>query len=158
MMLAYVLQFLLPLISNIAAGRDGPWWDLIPEELRLIFSLMLFFVNLLVLTIVLFLSGLIVVGRKRALLSDAFIIALLGTILSTLFFMFIPYRLIALTLGVVVWLLLIRALYETGWLGAIAVGILSMIVFLAVTVFLALFFGILHIILELFTPFMFLIF
>jgi len=63
--------------------------------------------------------------------------------------MFIPYRLIALVLCIFTWLLLIKRLYETGWLGAIAVGILAMIIFLAVTVLLALFFGILHIISKL---------
>jgi len=62
--------------------------------------------------------------------------------------MFLPYRLLALILSIIVWLLLIKRLYETGWLGAIAVGILAMVIFLAVTVLLALFFGIMEVLIE----------
>jgi hypothetical protein len=134
----------------LSLNMKGSWWNLIPENLRLIFSLAFFFVNLLVLAVVLYLAGLIVVGKRRALMSDAFIISFLGTVLSTALFLFIPYRLIALFLSIVIWLLLIKRLYETGWLGAMAVGILAIIIFLAVTVIIALAFGILYIIIELF--------
>jgi hypothetical protein len=147
MMLTNIIRFML--VGSLIADAEGSWWRMIPEELRLVFSLVIFFVNLLVLAVVLYLAGLVVVGKKRTLLTDAFIISFLGTVLSTLFLMFIPYRLIALVLCIFTWLLLIKRLYETGWLGAIAVGILAMIIFLAVTVLLALFFGILHIISKL---------
>jgi len=147
MMLTNIIRLML--VGSLIADAEGSWWRMIPEELRLVFSLVVFFVNLLVLAVVLYLAGLVVVGKKRALLTDAFIISFLGTVLSTLFLMFIPYRLIALVLCIFTWLLLIKRLYETGWLGAIAVGILAMIIFLAVTVLLALFFGILHIISKL---------
>jgi len=72
--------------------------------------------------------------------------------------MFIPYRLLALSLSIIIWLLLIKRLYETGWIGAIWVGILAIIIFLAVTVLLALAFGILSIVIEKFLPFMISIF
>lgn len=148
MMLTHPLRLLLLVSSSIGARGEGAWWDLIRADFRLIFSLTLFLVNLLVLTIVLYLEGLVVVGKKRALLTDAFIISLLGTVLSTLFFLFIPYRLLALALSIIVWLLAVKRLFETKWLGAIAVGISAMIIFLAVTVLLALFFGILEILIE----------
>jgi len=148
---AYLIQVMLYAFLG-EAGR-GPWWETIPEGLRLIFSLALFFVNLLVLAVVLYLAGLIVVGKKRALISDAFIISLLGTVLSTIFFLFIPYNLIALLLSIFVWLLLIKRLYETRWLSAIAVGILAIIIFLVVTILLALLFGILDIIIKRFLSF-----
>jgi hypothetical protein len=139
---------MLLLILSIAAQGEKSWWNLIREDLRVIFLLVLFLVNLLILAVVLYLAGLVVVGKKRALLSDVFIISLLGTVLSILFFMFLPYRLLALILSIIVWLLLIKRLYETGWLGAIAVGILAMVIFLAVTVLLALFFGIMEVLIE----------
>jgi hypothetical protein len=139
---------MLLLILSIAAQGEKSWWNLIREDLRVIFLLVLFLVNLLILAVVLYLAGLVVVGKKRALLSDAFIISLLGTVLSILFFMFLPYRLLALILSIIVWLLLIKRLYETGWLGAIAAGILAMVIFLAVTVLLALFFGIMEVVIE----------
>jgi len=139
---------MLLLILSIAAQGEKSWWNLIREDLRVIFLLVLFLVNLLISAVVLYLAELVVVGKKRALLSDAFIISLLGTVLSILFLMFLPYRLLALILSIVVWLLLIKRLYETGWLGAIAVGILAMVIFLAVTVVLALFFGIMEVLIE----------
>jgi hypothetical protein len=138
---------------SVATG-EGSWWGIIPEASRLVFSLVWFVVNLLVLALVLYLAGLVVVGGRRALFSDAFIVSLLGTVLSTVFFLFIPYRLIALVLGIVVWLLLIKRFYETGWLGAVAVGLLAIIIFLAVTVILALLFGILDAVIERFLLFM----
>ncbi len=150
MISTYLFQIILHAV--LSSINRGPWWEIIPEGLRLIFTIVWFFVNLLVLAVVLYLAGLIIVGGKRALFSDAFIISLLGTVLSTIFFLFIPYNLLALFLSVFVWLLLIKRLYETGWLSAIAVGILAMIIFLAVTVLLALIFGILFI-LERFSPF-----
>ncbi|MGQ9506403.1 MAG: hypothetical protein ACUVTB_00920 [Candidatus Bathycorpusculaceae bacterium] len=137
---------------SLIARREGSWWDNIISELgkgfAIIFSLALFFVGLLVLTVVLYLAGLMVVGGKRARFSDALIIALLGTVLSTLFVMFIPYPLLAIILSIITWLLLIKSLYETGWLGSLAVGILAIIIYWAVFILLALFFGILAIIIE----------
>lgn len=149
------------LLTSLIARREGSWWDNIIGELgrglAIIFSLVLFFVSLLVLTVVLYLSGLIVVGGKRARLTDALIISLLGTVLSTLFLMFIPYPLIALILSIITWLLLIKSLYETGWLGSLAVGILAIVIYLAVIILLALFFGILAILIERFSSFMIII-
>jgi hypothetical protein len=159
MKLTYFLQLLFLGSINIITLKAGSWWDLIPEiGLRLIFSLALFFVNLLVLSFVLYLAGLAIVGGRRARFIDAFVISLLGTILSTVFFLFIPYGLVALLLGILVWLFLIKSLYETGWFGAVAVGILAIIIFLVVTVILALLFGILSVLIERFWPFLALIF
>ena len=150
MIQTYLFQIMLH--AALSGINRGPWWETIPQELRLIFAIVWFFVNLLVLAVVLYLAGLIVVGVKRALFSDAFIISLLGTVLSTVFFLFIPYNLLALFLSVFAWLLLIKRLYETRWLNAIAVGILAMIIFLVVTILLALIFEILFIF-ERFSPF-----
>jgi len=143
MMLTQLIQAMLSVSLSLVA--DGPLWEVV----SLTFSLALFFINLLVLTVVLYLAGLVVVGKKRALLTDAFIISLLGTVLSTLFLMFIPYALIRLFLFIFVWLFLIKRFYETGWLRAIAVAILTVIIFLAITIILALLFGILEAIFEL---------
>jgi hypothetical protein len=156
-----MLRFVLFVGFGLIAKREGSWWDNIIGELgrglAIIFSLVLFLVGLLVLTVVLYLAGLIVVGGKRARFSDALIIALLGTVLSTLFVMFIPYPLIALLLSIITWLLLIKRLYETGWLGSLAVGILAIIIYLSVFILLALVFGILAIIIERLLSFMILI-
>ncbi|MEM1590054.1 MAG: hypothetical protein QW175_06520, partial [Candidatus Bathyarchaeia archaeon] len=125
----------------------------IREGLTLLFALALFLIELIVLAVLLYLAGLIVMGRKRALLSDAFIIALLGTVLSTLFVIFLP-NLIAVLLGIIVWLILIKRLFETGWLGAIAVGILAIIIYLAVLLLVAFVFGVFSLIIRWLTSIM----
>lgn len=142
-MLVQLIQLVL-YASSLRANENRLEWVL----RNLVFGIVLFFVELLVLAVVLHIAGRIVVGGKRALFSDAFIIALLGTILSGVFMVFIPYSLLALLLSVFVWLLLIKRLYETGWLGAIAVGILALIVFVVVLILLALLFGILYLVFE----------
>ncbi|MGB9854714.1 MAG: hypothetical protein ACPLRY_07940 [Candidatus Bathyarchaeales archaeon] len=142
-MLAQLIQLIL-YASLLRANETRLEWVL----RNLVFGIVLFFVELLVLAVVLYIAGRIVVGGKRALFSDAFIIALLGTILSGVFVVFIPYSILALLLSVFVWLLLIKRLYETGWLGAIAVGILALIVFVVVLVLIAFFFGILYLVFE----------
>jgi len=105
------------------------------EESRLLFTLVKFVVGLFVLTFVFYIAGVLVVGRKRALFSDAFVISLLGTIIEAVCTLFFPLW-IGILLSLLVWLLLIRHYYETGWLGAIAVGILAVIVLVVVGILL----------------------
>jgi ABC-type Fe3+-siderophore transport system permease subunit len=109
----------------------------------LILEIIRFIVNLVVLTAVFYMAGIIVVGRKRALPSAAFIIALLGIIISTFFMALLPGMVIftfdshqfglgpglGLLISFFVYLLLIRHYYETGWLGALAVAILAVVIF-----------------------------
>ncbi|MEM3770359.1 MAG: hypothetical protein QXG76_04150 [Candidatus Bathyarchaeia archaeon] len=127
-------------------STDGHGFGL--KGLDILFALVLFFVELLALTVVLYIAGLIVVGKRRALFSDAFIISLLGTVLSTVFAILL-LGWIALFVGVFVWLLLIKRFYETGWLGALAVGILAIIVYLAILLLLAFVFGLLGLLADL---------
>ncbi|MCS7095917.1 MAG: hypothetical protein N3F10_02535 [Candidatus Bathyarchaeota archaeon] len=118
---------------------------------NVMFGVLWFIIELLILTLVLYIAGRAVVGEKRAKISDAFIVALLGTVLSSLFTIFIPYGLIAVLLSILVWLLLIKRLYETSWLGALAVGILAIMIFIAILFLMALFLGVLYGALEWFT-------
>jgi len=139
------IQYLATIFFNAAANVYRGLWQRVGE---LLFGIVLFFVELLVLTMVLYIAGRIVAGEKRTSLASAFAIALLGSILSSVFVAFIPYSILALFLSILVWLLLIKRLYKTGWLGAIAIGILAIIIFIAILVLLALLFGIFHIIYE----------
>ncbi|MEM3617187.1 MAG: hypothetical protein QXJ31_04665 [Candidatus Bathyarchaeia archaeon] len=132
----------------LKAGKKPEWLWGLPEEFALFFTFALFFASLFVLTVVLYIAGLIVVGKKRALFSDAFTISLLGTVLTTIFMIFIQYPLITLILSLFVWLALIKRLFETGWLGAITVGILAIIIHLAILMLLAFAFHILGEIFE----------
>jgi len=104
---------------------------------RPVFALAAFIVNLIIMTIVFYVAGIVVVGKQRALLSDAFVISLLGTFVGALFVLFIPWHLLGLLLSLIIWLLLIKHYYETGWLGALAVAILAVIIYVVVLFVLA---------------------
>lgn len=116
----------------------------------MMFALTAFIVNLIVMTGVFYVAGVMVVGKKRALLSDAFVISLLGTILGTICTLFIP--LIGAIVSFIVWLLLIRHYYETGWLGALAVAILAVIIYLVILFILAFFLAIPWLLFRRLTP------
>jgi hypothetical protein len=127
----------------------GRWWDQIPETVRFLFAIAAFLVPLLVLTIVIYLAGILVVGGRRARFSDAFLIALLGTIVSIVLALFVSdHPLILLIVEVIVWLVLIKSFFNTGWLGALAVGILSVVVFIVVLFILALLFAVSFVLFE----------
>jgi hypothetical protein len=112
-------------------------WLQISGEAELLFAIVLFIMNLIILTIVFYVAGVIVVGKRRALFSDAFVISLLGTIVMSICLQFFGF-VVGGILSLIVWLLLIRHYYETGWLGALAVGIMALIVTVVVLVILSL--------------------
>ncbi len=132
-----------PLIDFIG----GNWWLQIGGQADLLFAVISFIINLIVMTIVFYVAGVIVVGKRRALFSDAFVISLLGTVVGNICLLFFP-PLIGLILSLLIWLLLIRHYYETGWLGALAVAILAVIVYVVVLVILAILFAIPLLLLE----------
>jgi len=101
--------------------------------------LLVFFVNLIVLTLILHFVGLAVVGEERTKISRAFAIAFFGAFVNfvlTLLFILLPisvvfsweYTLVfRVFLSIVVLLALIRSFYKTRWLGAIAVVVLVLV-------------------------------
>jgi hypothetical protein len=99
-----------------------------------------FIVSLIVLTIIFYIAGRVVVGEKKALFSDAFVISLLGTIVMNVCLSFF-HPLVGAILSLIVWLLLIRHYYETGWLGAIAVGLMAVIVSIVIAILLGIILG-----------------
>ena len=124
------------LTSSLIGFMGGNWWLQIPSEAELLFAVVSFIINLIVMTVVFYVAGLIVVGKRRALFSDALVISLLGTVVGNICLLFFP-PVIGLILSFIVWLLLIRRYYETGWLGALAVAILAVIIYVVVWVILA---------------------
>ena len=110
---------------------------LVGQELTegLVGQLLNFIIGLIILTIIFYVAGRVVVGKKRALFSDAFVISLLGTIVMSICLNFFGL-LVGAILSLIVWLLLVKHYYETGWLGAIAVGIMALIVSIVIIVIL----------------------
>ena len=115
-------------------------WLQTPSQTELFFAVVILMVNLIIMTVVFYLAGIIVVGKQRALLSEALVISLLGTIVSSICSLFLP-PMIGLILSLLVWLLLIRRYYETRWMGALAVAVLAVIIYVVVWVILAFLFS-----------------
>jgi len=130
-----------PSLANFIGFVGRNVWLQIPGEAELLFAIFLFIMNLIIMTIVFYVAGIIVVGKRRALFSDAFVISLLGTVVGNICLLFFP-TIIGLFLALLVWLLLIRHYYETGWLGALAVAILAVIVFVVILFILGLILGV----------------
>ena len=92
--------------------------------------IVLFIIYLLIIGFVLWLAGEIVVGR-RVTFGEALAIAGVGTFLVGASIAFLG--LIGLLLGLVIFLLLVKHYFKTGWLGAIGVGIMAIVVLVVLT-------------------------
>ena len=92
----------------------------------LIGFLILFIVYMIVIGFVLWAAGEIVVGR-RVTFGQALGIAGAGTFLIGGLLLFLP-SLLGLTLAFLLFLLLVRHYFRTGWLGAFGVSIMTIIV------------------------------
>ena len=92
----------------------------------LIGFLVVFIIYLLVIGFVLWLAGEIVVGR-RVTFGEALGVAAVGTFLVGGVIFFIG-GLLGVLLGLLIFLLLVKHYFRTGWLGAMGVGIMAIIV------------------------------
>src|SRR2546429_7251748 len=92
----------------------------------LITSLIFFIIYLLIIGFVLWLAGEIVVGR-RVTFGEALGIAAVGTFLVGAAIAFLP-GLVGLLVGLLVFLLLVKHYFRTGWLGAIGVSVMAIVV------------------------------
>jgi hypothetical protein len=88
--------------------------------------LIVFIIYLLVIGFVLWLAGEIVVGR-RVTFGEALGVASVGTFLVGAVIVFLP-GLWGLGVGLLLFLLLVKHYFKTGWLGAIGVGIMAIVV------------------------------
>jgi hypothetical protein len=94
---------------------------------EILFFVISFAIIFAVLSVVFYLAGVVVVGRSRACLKDAFAISVLGTLVLIVCLSIFSLK-VAMTLSLGAWLLLVRHYYETGILGSIGVGLTSVIV------------------------------
>ena|SRR5438093_3180379 len=110
-----------PMIPSIGLGDLGG---------TLLGFILLFIIYLIVIGFVLWLAGEIVVGR-RVTFGEALAIAGVGTFLVGASIALLG--LIGLLLGLVIFLLLVKHYFKTGWLGAIGVGIMAIVVLVVLT-------------------------
>jgi hypothetical protein len=83
------------------------------------------------------LSGRAIVGKEKAKFIDAIWIVVLGTVIGTFFGAFFSGFIAAIIL-LIMWLALVKHFFDCGWLKALAISILAIIVFAAVAIILGL--------------------
>jgi len=141
---------------ELLAYNSHKWFsdilDKIGWGLAILVIILSYLINLIIISIVLYLAGLMVAGKGKATFGDAFKISLLGTFLGGLIggavFYFIP--LLGGVVYILIWLALIKHYFETGWLGALAVALLALIVAIILIVIISLILAIPLILIEVF--------
>ena len=131
------------IVQLLAGGSQNQFRNLINKlieavgfGLAILVAIAVFFIQVLILSAVIYIAGLMVVGGRKATFGDAFKISLLGTVLGGLIYaaisFFVPF--IGLIIYILIWLALIKQYFETGWLNALAIGILAVIVWIALII------------------------
>lgn len=93
-------------------------------------------INTIILSPIFWIAGRALVGKEKAKFTDAIWIVILGTVVGTIFgalFTGIPAAIIQLIL----WLALVKHFFDCGWLKALAISILAVIVFAIIILILA---------------------
>jgi hypothetical protein len=94
-------------------------------------------VNIIILSPVLWLAGRAIVGKEQAKFTDAILTIVIGTAVGTLFGIFFS-GLIAALIQLILWLLIVKHFFDCGWLRALAISILAIIIFAAIAIILGL--------------------
>ncbi len=147
------------MMQLLAGGSQNQFRNLINKlieavgfGLAILVAIAVFLIQVLILSVVIYIAGLMVVGGRKATFGDAFKISLLGTVLGGLVYAAISFfvPLVGLIVYILIWLALIRQYFETGWLNALAIGILAVIVWIALIIIVGLILAIPLTLLELF--------
>jgi hypothetical protein len=94
-------------------------------------------VNIIILSPVLWLAGRALVGKDKAKFTDAILIVVIGTVVGTLFGAFFS-GVIAALIQLILWLLIVKYFFDCGWLKALAISILTVIIFIVIVLILGL--------------------
>ena len=93
--------------------------------------IILFIIYLIIVGFILWVAGEIVVGRKVT-FGESLAVAGTGTFLVGAVITFLP-SLFGLLLGALIFLLLVKHYFKTGWLGALGVAIMAVVVIVVLT-------------------------
>jgi hypothetical protein len=100
-------------------------------------------INVVVLAPVLWASGRLLAGKDKAKFTDALWIVLLGTLIGAGFNYFFAESLgfftgiIASVIMLIIWLGLVKHFFDCGWLKALAISIIAVLIFMALTIVLS---------------------
>jgi len=94
-------------------------------------------VNTIILSPVLWLSGRAIVGKDKAKFTDAVFTVIIGTVVGALLGAFFV-GFIASFIQLIIWLVLVRHFFDCGWLKALGISILAIIIFAVIAIILGL--------------------
>ena len=90
-------------------------------------------INIIVLSPVLWLSGRALVGKEKAKFTDSVLTVVIGTVVGALFGAFF-IGLIASIVQLILWLLIVKHFFDCGWLKALAISIIAIVIFALIAV------------------------
>jgi hypothetical protein len=94
-------------------------------------------INAILLTGVLWISGRLLAGKDKAKFTDALWIAVLGTVVADVLGLFIV-GVIATLIVLFVWIALIKHFFDCGWLKAIVIGVIAVLMLVVIALILGL--------------------
>ena len=94
-------------------------------------------VNTIIVSPALWLSGRALVGKEKAKFTDAVVTVAIGTVAGTVFGAYFS-GFLALIIQLILWLLIVKHFFDCGWLKALAISIVAVIIFAIVAIVLGL--------------------
>ena len=101
-------------------------------------------ISTVILSPALWISGRLIAGKDKAKFTDALWIVFLGSIINTVVGAFIG-NLIATIILLIVWLALIKHFFDCGWIKALIIAVVAVVIFAIVISILAILFAIIGI-------------
>jgi chromate transport protein ChrA len=109
-------------------------------EINLIALVVNIIVNVIVLSPVLWIAGRLLAGKDKAKFTDALWIVVLGTVIGAVFQAFLEgiLGLLGSIIMLIIWLALVKHFFDTGWLKALVIAILAIIIYIIIVAILVL--------------------
>lgn len=92
-------------------------------------------ISTVIISPILWLSGRAIVGKEKARLLDAVWIVILGTVIGGIFGWLFT-GIIAAIIQLIIWVALVKHFFDTGWLTALGIGIVAVVIFVVIAVIL----------------------
>jgi len=109
-------------------------------EINLIALVVHIIVNVIVLSPVLWIAGRLLAGKDKAKFTDALWIVVLGTVIGAVFQALLEgiLGLLGSLVMLIIWLALVKHFFDTGWLKALVIAIVTIIIYIIIVAILVL--------------------
>ena len=98
-------------------------------------------INIIILSPVLWIAGRLLAGKDKAKFTDALWIVILGTVIGSIFQYFFA-GIIAAIIVLFIWLALVKHFFDTGWLKALAIAIVAILIWIVIAVIIGIIVGV----------------